>query len=115
MNIIRELRKRANLQQKELAAEVGVSVATVSDWETQKKDPSGDRLHKLAQIFGVDELVILGAVSPSVVLSADIKNQITMTDEEKILVSNYRALTSEGQAALMATLSGLLSAFRRDE
>lgn len=115
MNIIRELRKRANLQQKELAAEVGVSVATVSDWETQKKDPSGDRLHKLAQIFGVDELVILGAVSPSVVLSADIKNQIAMTDEEKILVSNYRALTSEGQDALMATLSGLLSAFRRDE
>lgn len=65
MNIIRELRKRANLQQKELAAEVGVSVATVSDWETQKKDPSGDRLRKLSQIFNVDELVILGALSPS--------------------------------------------------
>ena len=115
MNIVKELRKKANLQQQDLAFLAGVSRPTVSEWENQKKDPSGDRLHKLAQIFGVDELVILGAVSPSVVLSADIKNQITMTDEEKILVSNYRALTSEGQAALMATLSGLLSAFRRDE
>ena len=66
MNIVRELRKRANLQQKELAAEIGVAVATVSDWETQKKDPSGERLKKLAQVFGVDELVILGVVPPDV-------------------------------------------------
>lgn len=66
MNIVRELRKRANLQQKELAAEISVAVATVSDWETQKKDPSGVRLKKLAQVFGVDELVILGVVSPDV-------------------------------------------------
>ena len=66
MNIIRELRKRADLQQKELAAEVGVSVATVSDWETQKKDPSGERLKRLAEIFGVDPLVILGRGVPEV-------------------------------------------------
>ena len=52
MNIVKELRKRAGIQQKELAANVGVSVATVSDWETQKKDPSGARLKKLSQIFG---------------------------------------------------------------
>lgn len=66
MNIIRELRKRADLQQKELAAEVGVSVATVSDWETQKKDPSGPRLQKLAEIFGVDPLVVLGRGTPEI-------------------------------------------------
>ena len=60
MNIIRELRKRANLQQKDLASAVGVSVATVSDWETQKKDPSNERLQKLAKLFGVDPLVVLG-------------------------------------------------------
>ena len=60
MNIIRELRKRANLQQKDLASAIGVSVATVSDWETQKKDPSNERLQKLAKLFGVDPLVVLG-------------------------------------------------------
>lgn len=71
MNIVKELRKRAGIQQKELAANVGVSVATVSDWETQKKDPSGARLKKLSQIFGVDELVILGAMSPSAQIPQD--------------------------------------------
>lgn len=60
MNIVRELRKKAGIQQKELAIEIGVSCPTVSDWETNKKDPSGERLKKLAHYFGVDELVILG-------------------------------------------------------
>ena len=64
MNIVRELRKRAGMQQKELASILNVSVATISDWETQKKNPSGDRLKKLAEVFDVDALVILGAMSP---------------------------------------------------
>ena len=64
MNIVRELRKSAGMQQKELASIVGVSVATVSDWETQKKNPSGDRLKKLAETFGVNPLIVLGAMEP---------------------------------------------------
>lgn len=60
MNIVRELRKKAGIQQKELAISIGVSRPTVSEWESNKKDPSGDRLKKLAEFFGVDELMILG-------------------------------------------------------
>lgn len=60
MNIVKELRKRAGIQQKELALIVGVAQPTVSEWELNKKDPSGDRLKKLAEYFNVDELVILG-------------------------------------------------------
>lgn len=60
MNIVRELRKKKGIQQKELAIEIGVSCPTVSDWEAGKKDPSGERLKKLAEYFDVDELVILG-------------------------------------------------------
>ena len=60
MNIIRELRKKAGIGQKELADIIGVSIPTVSDWETGKKQPSKERLRKLAEYFHVDELVILG-------------------------------------------------------
>lgn len=60
MNIVRELRKKKGIQQKELAIAIGVSCPTVSAWEMNKKDPSGERLKKLANYFGVDELVILG-------------------------------------------------------
>ena len=60
MNIVRELRIRAGMQQKDLAISVGVSRPTVSEWEHNKKDPSGDRLKKLSEIFDVDPGVILG-------------------------------------------------------
>lgn len=60
MNIVKELRKKAGIQQKELAISIGVSRPTVSEWESNKKDPSGDRLKRLAEFFGVDELVVLG-------------------------------------------------------
>ena len=60
MNIVKELRKKKGIQQKELALEIGVSRPTVSEWESNKKDPSGERLKRLAEYFGVDELVILG-------------------------------------------------------
>ena len=60
MNIVKELRKKKGIQQKELAIEIGVAQPTVSDWESGKKDPSGERLQKLADYFGVDELIILG-------------------------------------------------------
>lgn len=60
MNIVKELRKKAGIQQKELAISIGVSRPTVSEWESNKKDPSGERLKKLADFFGVDELMILG-------------------------------------------------------
>ena len=60
MNIVKELRRKKGIQQKELAIEIGVTQPTVSEWESNKKDPSGDRLKRLAEYFGVDELVILG-------------------------------------------------------
>lgn len=60
MNIVKELRKARGIQQKELAISIGVSRPTVSEWEANKKDPSGDRLRKLAEFFEVDELTILG-------------------------------------------------------
>ena len=64
MNIVKELRKKKGIQQKELAISIGVSRPIVSEWESGKKDPSGERLRKLAEFFGVDELVILGKGVP---------------------------------------------------
>ena len=60
MNIVRELRIKKGIQQKELALELGISSAAVSNWEKGKSDPSGKRLKKLAEYFGVDEGFILG-------------------------------------------------------
>ena len=59
MNKVYELRKSAGMQQKELAAAIGVTQPTISEWEHGKKDPSGERLDKLAELFGVSRNEIL--------------------------------------------------------
>ena len=50
------------MQQKEIALAVGVSRPTVSEWEHQKKDPSGARLIKLATLFNVPTGVVLNMI-----------------------------------------------------
>lgn len=60
MNIIKELCVRHGISQKQLAYMVGVSQPTVSDWCNNRANPSGERLDKLASIFGVSRAAILG-------------------------------------------------------
>ena len=106
MNIVRELRLRAGMQQKDLAISVGVSRPTVSEWEHNKKDPSGDRLKKLSEIFSVDPGVILGyrpytvpanqpapATEESRIISAGI-DRMPPEDREKVL-NMLKAVYSE--------------------
>lgn len=100
MNRVKELRQLAGIQQKEVAMALGVSRPTVSEWEHQKKDPSGDRLKKLASFFDVSPAVIL-CLSPvendtsimdskidtiDFALSGEIRE---LTDDEKQDVLDY--------------------------
>lgn len=82
MNIVKELRKKKGIQQKELALVIGVAQPTISDWESGKKDPSGDRLKKLSEYFGVDELMILGK---GVVDLSQKHNEVPRTIEARIV------------------------------
>ena len=60
MNTVKQLCLERDITQKQLAAAIGVSQPTVSDWMNNKKDPSGTRLTKLAEYFNVSEADILG-------------------------------------------------------
>lgn len=79
MNIVHELRSRKGIQQKELALELGVSNAAVSNWEKGRSDPSGERLKRLSEIFEVDPLVILGQSSEQK------QNKQELTETNKII------------------------------
>lgn len=59
-NIIRRLRIEHKYEQGEFAKMVGVSQATVSDWEHGKKIPKAVNLEKMSKIFKVSPLAILG-------------------------------------------------------
>ena len=60
MNNIRKARETSNFSQKQVAIELKVSPPTVSEWESGKKFPSGKRLTKLSELFGVTTDYLLG-------------------------------------------------------
>lgn len=60
MNRVKDLRIMSGMSQKELALTIGAAQPTVSEWERQRKDPTGERLRKLCELFNctVNEVVI---------------------------------------------------------
>lgn len=105
MNIVKELRKKAGIQQKELAISIGVSRPTVSEWESNKKDPSGERLKKLAKFFNVDELVILGKE----VLTIGADGNIPQTTEARILANGIDKLPQEQREQALAVVKAMFA------
>ncbi len=62
MKTIRELREERDWTQLDVAYKVGVTPATVSNWERGIYEPKVTQLRKLAQLFGVrmDEIALIG-------------------------------------------------------
>ena len=54
MNRIKELRLRENLKQTELADALGISQATLSNWERGDFEPDNESVIKLADFFNVN-------------------------------------------------------------
>ena len=126
MNIVKELRKKKGVQQKELAIEIGVAQPTVSDWESGKKDPSGERLKKLAEYFEVDELDILcggrkqninqqeqiGTIETEQIVRQVIEQlggsqKAPITQEAKILASGIDRLPKEKREQALAVVKAM--------
>ena len=105
MNIVKELRKKKGIQQKELALIVGVAQPTVSEWELNKKDPSGERLKKLAEYFAVDELVILGKG----VIDLSKPNGAPKTIEARIVSAGMDSLPKEQREKILSMLRVMYS------
>lgn len=61
-NFFREQRRQARLSQRDVAAAVGVSQNTVSKWENDRSDPTGDHLDRLLDVLGVDRALYTARV-----------------------------------------------------
>ena len=106
MNIVRQLRQKKGIQQKELAIEIGVTPATVSDWEHGRKNPSGERLRRLAEYFDTEPNVILGREVPDVgnlyvPVVQKLDNQ-PRTEEARILAKGVDRLPPEQREQALA-------------
>ena len=62
MNRIKELRKAAGMTQAELAMKVGVSTATIRNWELEYNYPNTYGMCKLAKVLNTSIGYVLGIV-----------------------------------------------------
>ena len=106
MNIVRELCKKKGVKQYELAQAIGVTQPAVSDWCSNKKDPSDENLRKLAEYFGVDELFILGHGLYSLPVIKDAKPK---TIEAKILAQGIDKLSPDQRRQALNVVRAVFS------
>ena len=74
MNRISELRKQQDIKQTVLADRLGITQATLSNWERGIHDPDNDTLLTLSELFNVSTDYLLG--------KADKLNLVTEIPEE---------------------------------
>lgn len=108
---IKEKRKEAGLNQKELAAKVGLSEASVSKYENGKvEDATHVMLAKFADVLGVPVSWLLGIeAEPEEAPATD----PCLSPEELRLLSYFRALNSEGRAFLLQSAEVALNTYSK--
>ena len=106
---IKEKRKEAGLNQKELAAKVGLSEASVSKYEHGKvEDATHNMLNKFADVLGVSIAWLLGLEEKQK------ENASLLSTEEKRLVDGFRSLNRAGKDYIMQTMVIAVTAYKDD-
>lgn len=96
MNRIKELRQSKKLRQSDLAVELQVSQATLSNWESGRYEPDFDALKKMSDFFQVSVDYLLGRdekklapISESELDAELIERLCNLTPEEKDKVDAF--------------------------
>lgn len=97
-NRFKELRKEKNIRQAELAKMLGVKQTAVSKWESGVAVPAADKLSALADFYDVSVDYLLGRTK----FYYPDKVGEFLTDDEKLLVKNYRNLSAEWKNQVQA-------------
>lgn len=96
---IKELRKRNNFTQKELAQKLQVKSSTVSGWELGRNEPNVDTIKKLAKIFNVPFDYVAGVSQ-----SSDIKPTEVDLDDPVVLSYGGKPVSREDMDIIKAIL-----------
>lgn len=95
MNNFKIARKNKKLKQSDVAAELDVTAATVSRYESGDMQPDNNTLIKLANLFECSIDYLLGRAS----------NNISLSDDELNLIKKYRQLDADGKNLIKVMIS----------
>lgn len=102
---LRALMERRNMSQSQLAEMIGKPISTVHEWYVGRRYPRVDCMQQLADLFGIRMSELIGKDSEPVVVGVTFRDfEMKLSDEEMILVAEYRAATPEAQMFAMEIL-----------
>jgi len=97
---LKELRKKANLTQKQAYEHIGVAQSTFSSWETGKAEPSTEVLLRLCQLYKVEDILAAFGYDG---YNEDSTLQLTLHEIDA--VEKYRLLDDHGKKMVDFTLT----------
>ena len=103
-NRIMALREADGLTQAQLAERVGVSQATVSQWESGTRTTSGEAVVALARVFDTSADFLLGLVDEQIRLVPYFRD---LSDDEQLLLQAFSQLTARQKRAVEHLLAAL--------
>ena len=96
---LREARKLKGLTQKEVAEKIGVATSTYTGYETGKSEPYMCYIFKLLSVLDVDANFLFQDESENY--------EVTLSPQERLLISKYRELADSSKAAIDGLLDNL--------
>lgn len=105
---LRQLRIDLGMTQEAFAKSIGMSKTTYNNYETGAREPRSDFWEKVARKYSVTVDFLLGLSDEKFFVPVKVKTE-EMTDGEKLLLSNYHALNSEGRQRLIDYSEDLIS------
>lgn len=103
---IKVLRKANGLTQIELAQQLGITQASVTDYETNKKCPALEKIQKMAELFGVTLDALMGNSEAPV---ATKKKSIHKNSRSAQMQKHFETLKSEDQKSALKYVKALNS------
>lgn len=98
-------RKKCGFTQQQVADILNLNRTTYTKYETSVSEPSLEILLKLADLYGVKPNDLL-SLEPNKMVSDPVVGPLT--EREKVLINDYRFLSSEGKEDLLAYLKKLI-------
>lgn len=99
-NIIKELRKKKRMTQRDLAKAMKVSQQTVGAWETGRAIPGADTLSELADYFNVTTDYLLGKPDKKE------KKSVELSDDDVIMTYQGKELSNEDKEIIRRLMNG---------
>lgn len=102
---LKELRKKKNLSQSQVAEALGISLRAYQNYEYNQREPNIEMLNKLADYFDVTVDKLLGRNTKEQDAIDELATEFNMSALEKKIVDNYLSLPKAMRGDLMDFLS----------